>query len=71
MGLLRFLSLPVDDFWFSAILLILVRPFLGCRAHLGRFVLHDFDACIWLFLEILEGCKGTIGVLLIRLNWAS
>eukprot|EP00913_Durusdinium_trenchii_P026183 g24564.t1 len=25
MGLLRFLSLPVDDFWFSAILLILVR----------------------------------------------
>lgn len=43
MGLLRFLSLPVDDFWFSAILLILVRPFfcLGCRVHLGRFVLHD------------------------------
>ena len=25
MGLLRFLSLPVDDVWFSAILLILVR----------------------------------------------
>ena len=25
MGLLRFLSLPVDDFWFSAVLLILVR----------------------------------------------
>ena len=25
MGLLRFLSLPVDDVWFSAVLLILVR----------------------------------------------
>ena len=40
MGLLRFLSLPVDDVWFSAILLILVRP--GGKDGKGR--------------ERMEGC---------------
>ena len=42
MGLLRFLSLPVDDVWFSAILLILVRQ--------GERMGKDGGRAAWCFL---------------------